>query len=78
MKLNNKIIMADIAGFEHRIAVAKVKLTKLQESSPSNWKEKKRLKAKQSEFEGEITHVENLISIARSALNPTDCQPGQP
>ncbi len=78
MKLNNEIIFKDIAGFEARIAAARTKLAKLQDLSPSSWKERKRLKAKRLEFEGEIVHVSKLRSIAQSALKASESQPGQP
>lgn len=78
MNLSNEIILKDIAGFEERIAVAQDKLAELKESSPSNWKERKRLKSKRREFQNEIDHVLNLIAIAKTALNPSECLPGQP
>ena len=75
LELTDEMILNDIAGFEDRIAAARVKLAGLQESSPSGWKERKRLKAKRRELEGEVVHIDNLISIARSALNPSEEQP---
>lgn len=78
MDLSNEVILKDIAGFKDRIAVAQDKLAELKGQVPSNWKEKKRYRAKRREFEGEVVHVNNLIAIARSALNPSKCQPGNP
>ena len=69
LKLNNKIILADIEGFKKRITAAKVKLAKLNEQDPSGWKERKRLKAKRQALDAEIVHVNSLIAIARSALD---------
>ncbi len=79
MKISNEIIFKDIAGFKARIAAARVKLAELKlKDPPSNWKQRNKEKAKRREFEGEITHVNNLIAIARSALTPFESQPGKP
>ena len=78
MDLTDEMILADIAGFEDRIAVARKKLAGLKESTSSNWKERKRLKTKRRELKTEVEHVLNLIALARSALTPYECQPGQP
>lgn len=72
MDLTNETILADIQGFEDRIAVAKAKLEKLNRQMPSGWKEKKKLKAKRLALDAEIVHVKNLIAIARSALKDKD------
>ncbi len=78
MDLTNEMILADIAGFEDRIASARVKLKKLNEQDPSGWKEKKKLKAKRQALDADIIHVNSLIAIARSALDASEGQPGQP
>ena len=78
MDLSNEVILKDIAGFENRIAAARVKLEALPSGQPVSYKERKKQQAKRKACEGEITHVNNLISIARSALNPSEGQPGQP
>ena len=77
MALTDEVILKDIAGFEERIAATRVKLVKLNGQELTDWKERKRLKAKRCEFEGEIVHVNNLIAIARSALDASEGQ-GQP
>ncbi len=75
MALTDEVILKDIAGFKDRIAVARVKLEKLNGQMPSGWKEKKKLKAKKRDLDGEITHVNSLIGIARTALDTSESQP---
>ena len=75
LELTDRIILADIAIFKARIAAARAKLEKLNEQMPSGWKEKKKLKAKKRDLDGEITHVNSLIGIARTALDTSESQP---
>ena len=69
MDLTNKVILKDIAGFKDRIAAARGKLEKLNEQAPTDWKGKKRLRAKRQALDADIIHVNSLIAIARSALS---------
>lgn len=73
LELTDEMILADIKGFEARIQMAKDKLIALS-AEPSTWKERKKHRALRREYEGEITHVQGLITIARSALTPDECQ----
>ncbi len=67
--LTNKEIHDDIRAFGERILDAQSKLESLP-AEPSIWKERKIRR----ELESEISHVQGLISIARSALTPDECQ----
>ena len=68
LELTDKIILEDIRGFKKRIWITKEKLAKLDEQTPTDWKGKKRLRAKRLECIGEVEHVNNLIAIAQSAM----------
>jgi hypothetical protein len=70
MKLNNQMILADIRGFKARIQTAKVKLAALPSDQPFSYKERKKREKQRRDLTGEIDHVNNLITIARSALKP--------
>lgn len=69
IELTDEMILADIKGFEARIQMTKDKLAALP-AEPSSWKERKIRR----ELESEISHVQGLITIARSALTPNKCQ----
>ncbi len=71
--LTSEMILSEIQDFEARIQKAREKLSVLP-AGPSTWKERKKHRASKRELEGEISHVQGLISIAMTALTPDECQ----
>lgn len=59
-------ILNDIAGFNDRIRIAQERLATLP-SSPSTYKERKKLDGQRRKLQQEITHVQGLISLAEEA-----------
>jgi len=67
MKITNKTIETDIAGFQNRISEARTKLAELPASATS-WAERKKLGCRRRELESEIKHVRRLSAYARESL----------
>jgi predicted nucleic acid-binding Zn-ribbon protein len=60
-------IERDIQAFRDRIAEAEEKLSRLPKAA-SDWKGRKKLKAKRRELQGKIVHVESLMKIAVESI----------
>lgn len=67
MEITNEIIRTDIAGYRERKSQIEIKLAGLPDSFLSYQEHKKR-EQKRRQFEGETTHVKNLIKMAEAVL----------